>query len=333
MATENSATRSSHTVYTALNVPTHASFPSSACLQWSPDGQVILCTKSAVYILTPEDGLSLDTALAVRTPVAKDNIWMTNATNLAWYMTMIELGKGITYQWPAECQDWEVLSAGSLDISMRAVTCSPSNLTAGAGCALAILNSNFELSLWASTKNHLRGEWTKSADITAFLRDHYVSYQSPPSEKTLGAQITCISWSKQTDFGLSPAPPLDGSLLAAGNRAGAVILLRSELGSRAKSPVFHAASLQISDKPVTHAAWTSWQNGAPNVCRAFLACAASGGFVVVIEVVQSLAGAELTVDVKHHNPDVPLVKADNRVITAMAWIENDSGQFLVICKA
>lgn len=38
-------------IYTALNVPTVTAYPSTTCLQWSPDGQAYLTTKSAVYIM------------------------------------------------------------------------------------------------------------------------------------------------------------------------------------------------------------------------------------------------------------------------------------------
>jgi hypothetical protein len=58
---------------------------------------------------TPEHGVSLDNAQAIRTPVAKGNMWDTNATNLAWFMTMIEFGKSVIHQWPADCQGWIIL--------------------------------------------------------------------------------------------------------------------------------------------------------------------------------------------------------------------------------
>lgn len=35
-----------------------------------------------------------------------------------------------------------------------------------------------------------------------------------------------MTWSPQADFGLIPTPPVDGSLLIVGNRAGSLAFLR-----------------------------------------------------------------------------------------------------------
>lgn len=37
---------------------------------------------------------------------------------------------------------------------------------------------------------------------------------------------TGIEWSPQPDWGLTPAPPIDASLLAVGSRAGSITFLR-----------------------------------------------------------------------------------------------------------
>jgi hypothetical protein len=42
-----------------------------------------------------------------------------------------------------------------------------------------------------------------------------------------------VSWSPQVDFGLTPNPLLDASLLALGNRAGSITVMRHV------SPLFH----------------------------------------------------------------------------------------------
>lgn len=76
--------------------------------------------------------------------------------------------------------EWGAVALGSLDLSLRSVSVSPSNLTADAGfvhfkaffnqllsdcicssCVLAIVTSNLELSLWSAVKNHLKGQWAE----------------------------------------------------------------------------------------------------------------------------------------------------------------------------
>lgn len=76
------------------------------------------------------------------------------------------------------------MSLGSLDPSLAAVACSPSNLTTDAGsvalqhltakthsnqsrCVLAILDSNMEVCLYTAVKSYLTGKWQKVCyDVT-----------------------------------------------------------------------------------------------------------------------------------------------------------------------
>lgn len=77
-------------------------------------------------------------------------------------------------------------------------------------CILASLNSNLEVSLWAATNNHLKGEWMKASciyrvrlqindsyqiqDVTAFLSQHFLLPEKRASlEAVLQVQITSVS--------------------------------------------------------------------------------------------------------------------------------------------
>ena len=124
-------------------------------------------SKSAVYILvapyvhvammchinpvvqTPDPGINFDTTSVLKAPVAKEN---GNQKPLGWFRTMIEcnrerppekpqnwpdISQGIFRSSPYQrltgldsFKEWGATSLGSLDISVRSIVCSPSNLTA-----------------------------------------------------------------------------------------------------------------------------------------------------------------------------------------------------------
>ena len=89
-------------------------------------------------------------------------------------------------------------------------------------------------------------------DITAVLKERSLPGEDPVASQeqrylqTLHAQVNCmishsscitfniltlfriegVAWSQQADFGLTPNPLVDGSILALGNRAGSVVLMR-----------------------------------------------------------------------------------------------------------
>lgn len=90
--------------------------------------------------------------------------------------------------------EWGTLALGSMDIGLRAMTCSPSNLTGNGGCIFqflytyarisflfyfyrciaAILSSNMDLSLWHAAKNSMKGEWAK---VCAFFVVRLVNFR------------------------------------------------------------------------------------------------------------------------------------------------------------
>jgi hypothetical protein len=81
-------------------------------------------------------------------------------------------------------------------------------------------------------------------DATPYLQSLAIAQTGSRLQQTLQAQIVCTltwfclarifslslligsSWSKQPDFGAVPPCVRDGSLLALGNRAGSILLLR-----------------------------------------------------------------------------------------------------------
>jgi general transcription factor 3C polypeptide 4 len=83
--------------------------------------------------------------------------------------------------------------------------------------------------------------------------------------------IIGIEWSTQAEFGLSPATNLDGSLLACGNKAGSIFLLRFVIGRlmvqsliigvscNRKSSLNHAITVEVEQGQwVTRLAFAPW---------------------------------------------------------------------------
>ncbi|KAJ7279605.1 hypothetical protein C8J57DRAFT_1303790 [Mycena rebaudengoi] len=116
-------------VYSALTIPTVSSRPSLSCLQWLSDGQIFFLTKGCLYILTPDRGLPD----------------VHHRSHVKW-----------THKWPTGSQEWAVVSLSSIDIGLRAISCSPSNLTENGGCIAAVLIHNMDLSFWCPTKNSIK---------------------------------------------------------------------------------------------------------------------------------------------------------------------------------
>jgi hypothetical protein len=74
---------------------------------------------------------------------------------------------------------------------------------------IATLDSNMQLFLWTSVKNHLRGEWSKVryldsgvgmyqltciqlVDVTQYLKETLALHEFPsPTARTLQLQVTC----------------------------------------------------------------------------------------------------------------------------------------------
>lgn len=102
---------------------------------------------------TPDLGVNFDSSSAFKAPQIKNT---ESAKPLGWHKTIIKHDKNIVSQWSAESQgrfflnaphgphrcqfcliayqkEWGAVALGSLDLSLRTVSVSPSNLTADAG--------------------------------------------------------------------------------------------------------------------------------------------------------------------------------------------------------
>ncbi|EMD39169.1 hypothetical protein CERSUDRAFT_46938 [Gelatoporia subvermispora B] len=327
-------------VPTALSLPAVWAPPSAKCLQWSGDGQILLVTRSAVYILTPDAGVRVGATSIIRqAPELEDSQY--GIKQLGWLRTMIEYDKTLAYYWPAECQEWGTISLGSVDPTLRAVTPSPSNLTDNACCLIAVLNSNMELTIWGPGRDQIRGKWTKFVDVTAYLRESLPQDSADNVlARTLQAQATCIEWSPQADFNLSPTPKIDGSLLATGNRAGCVVLLRCLRDATLNYAVSSVAVLPIVNRSLNHLAWSPWRtaDNTNGICEAYLACGAGDGSITIVKVTQTLqctssvtTNSEITASVEIQ--DELANEHDGRIITGMKWLYSPRrGPMLVYCK-
>ncbi|KAH9943814.1 transcription factor IIIC subunit delta N-term-domain-containing protein [Amylocystis lapponica] len=271
-------------IYTALSLPAVSASPSANCLRWTGDGQLVMLTKSAVYILVLHFRLLFSSSDFNRSPIDTENLH-NGVPPIGWLRTMIEFDKTLAHQWPADCQDWGAVSLGSLDPVLRAVAASPSNISADGGCVVAVLNSNMELAIWAPVKNHLRGQWLKLRDVSPDL------FSALPIEETLAIRSAGIEWSSQADFALTPSPAIDGSLLAIGNRAGSITFLRYFGKPEANPDIRSVASLSVGDRWIVHLAWSPWRVSERGICEGFLACGSSDGSISVVRVVQTLLPA------------------------------------------
>lgn len=328
-------------VLSSLSLTGISAIPSLSCVQWSDDGQLLLQTRNALYIMSPEMGISLGTLTSAirQTPDARNG--QGGSRLFRWRKTVISQRGGCTHQWPVDCQDFAAVSLGSIDPVLRRVAASPSNVTADAGCLLAVLNSNMELAIWGPVKNRLIGEWTQLLDITAEMRARYAENDKLSLVHVLQVQSTCIEWSSQADFGLSPAPQIDGSLLAVGNRAGSVSFIRLSVnvdGTYESRPV---ANITLSDRWLTHVAWSSWRLSESLKCEAFVACGVGDGSIVLVKVVQDVrpipaaAGffpnyeLQATFEVLDIRPS----DSNGRGITGMHWVDVGSNPVLVFFTA
>ncbi|OAX44098.1 hypothetical protein K503DRAFT_706991 [Rhizopogon vinicolor AM-OR11-026] len=308
-------------IYTSLAVPTVISHPSERCLQWSDDGQACITTKAAVHIMTPDPGINFSTPPDIKASPGDEQ----GERPLGWFRTMIELARGHTHLWPSMCQDWGAVTLGSLDLSVRAVTCSPNNLTSRGRCVIAVLNSNAEVSLWVAHKNHLKGEWMNIQDVTGLLLD-------PGSSEDLvrgilRAQVTCLAWSKQPDYGITPTPFIDSSLLAMGNRAGSILFLRFNKNIDSEGSVSHIHTELLSDQWITHVSWSPWVTHGIGYCESLLAFSTAKGNVGLVKVVQTLQSNSNVGLVQEYTTSAvfdvqgPICEADKRGVTALTWVQ------------
>ncbi|KAF9220011.1 hypothetical protein BS17DRAFT_854039 [Gyrodon lividus] len=310
-------------IYTALSVPTVITHPSVRCLQWSEDGQLCLATKYAVHILTPDPGVNFSTPADIKSPIGDEQ----SDRPLGWYRTMIETTRGQIHSWPSIYQGWGSLSLGSLDVSVRAVACSPSGLTSRGRCVLAVLNSNMEVSLWAAGKNHLKGEWSNIQDVTGYILNlPGIGQDIDEASRTLGSQVVSIAWSGQPHFGIYPAPLLDASILAVGTRAGSVKIFRFA-GADSDGTVFLIHEVKTSEEWITHLAWSPWLILDEGKCQSLLAYATGGGGVGLIKISQTLQSTSdpgfvptYKLDVVSEQQIEAVFPPDKRAIPALDWV-------------
>ncbi|KAI0693750.1 transcription factor IIIC subunit delta N-term-domain-containing protein [Cytidiella melzeri] len=333
-----------HSVLATLSIPAVSTFPSERCIQWSGDGQVVVLTRQAIMIITPTLGISVEPSSI--TKQANDS--QRSDESLGWYRTMIERNKDHEpHQWAMDCQDWSAVALGSMDLSFVDVACSPSNLSSNAGCIFAVLDSNYEVSLYHTVKNHLTGQWQKVR--LRYFYQHVATYikslvsLSIRTAERIDSIFIGIAWSSQGDFCISPVSSLNASLLAIGTCAGAVHLLRHVVVASVSQDVTTIMNLietvQLSDKKITHIAWSSWTLKSTLQVEAFLACGSADGSIVVLMVTQSLvlpsspsASHVLSVIVTRSAPDTPC-KSTRRTTGALRWINlPDSEPVLVFSK-
>lgn len=308
-------------IYTSLAVTTVILNPSERCLQWSDDGQACITTKATVHIMTPDSGINFSTPPDIKALRGDEKGEQT----LGWFRTMIEPARGQTHIWPSICQDWGAITLGSLDVSLRGVACSPSNLTSRGRCVITILNSNAEVSLWTAAKNHLKGEWTNIQDVTGLLLD--TASSEDIIRNTLRAQVTSLAWSKQPDYRITPTPILDSSVLALGNRAGCIEFFRFNRNNNSGGSLSHIHTEPLSDHWITHLSWAPWITHAVGHCESLLAFSTDNGNVGLVKVTQNLQSTSNVGFVPEYTTSAvfdvqgPICEADKRGVTALTWVQ------------
>ncbi|KAJ7040982.1 putative zinc-finger of transcription factor IIIC complex-domain-containing protein [Mycena alexandri] len=308
---------SSLPIYTSLNVPM------VACIPGLPDGQACFLTKTALYMMTPDHGLNFEPSSAIKSTLDKDK--SPEVEPLGWYRTLIQFDR-------AQSQDWNAIVLGSVDIALWAVTMSPSNISAHAGCVLAALSSSMDLTIWTAGRNGLKGEWIKLFDVTPFLLDQFSEENN--TVRALRSQVVSIKWSQQADFGLTPTPLDNGSLLLAGNRAGMLLFLRYR-----DSSVELVNALSVSEQWIVCLGISSWVPVELGKCDAHVAYATDDGVVGVVKIRQTAEnapatspfGLNLSIKLVISTP-TELCTADRRPCNALKWIEVPGSLILAYSK-
>ncbi|KAJ7476199.1 hypothetical protein FB451DRAFT_1246153 [Mycena latifolia] len=289
-----------------------------------------IASRPSLRILFPDHGRSLTTPdrgvhLSAQLP---GNV---QDSHVNWFSTMIDFNPRDVHSWPAGTQEWGGISLGSMDVGLRAISCSPSNLTGNGGCVAAILSSNMDLSLWHTPKNTIRGEWVKLYEAMPFTAE--LTSQEPYSkaEQTIRSQITSLSWSSHADFDVSPAPRLNGSLLVTGARWNFDVLRFK------KSALEHVTTHEVSDQWITHLAFSSWTAVAGEKSEIKLAYGTADGSVGLVKITQSLysvpssSGFSFDFTIQTHvEKIIPIIlQPDNTGITALSWIFPPGNMILV----
>ncbi|KAF8757947.1 putative zinc-finger of transcription factor IIIC complex [Rhizoctonia solani] len=286
---------------------------STDVLKYSPDGQIAVVTRGAIYIVTPD--------LSSSPHIEKD---IFRGDRLGWLKTAIH-DIGITKAWSdgrtGPRKEWNTLSLATAENVWQAVSWSPSGLNRLGGCLLASLTNNLQVIIWAPVKNPLTGEWSKVADITEYQISSYGGDDEITAEDLQKCQSCSIAWSdslhKEEAF---PSTAPCHSLLAVGARSGDVSFFRWDLKADAARYCF---SSKVADAWITKLTWSNWRlenrTGSSQFGAASLACGLSNGSVWVLNIKQELDGRE------QYSVDSTLVaEPDSRSITAMTFVESNS---------
>ncbi|KAF7777534.1 hypothetical protein Agabi119p4_3606 [Agaricus bisporus var. burnettii] len=308
-------------VRSTLTFPTATSHPSFTCLQWSSDGQLFFATKSVLYILTPEYGITYDNAAVMKSISSDKN--GSEQPAVGWFRTAVQFDEGEPCKWSEYSQDWSTVSLGSIDQNLWSVAISPSNLSSTSGCIVATLSSNLDLRLWSAARNSLKGEWKKVYDVTPYLLDKFQALSDDSQIIwTLHSQVTSICWTR-ANFGVTPTPTCSGSLLAVGNRAGSVILLRF-----VRDTLHFVQDITLDDHWITNLVFSESNLSEPGTASGILAYGTSSGALGTIEITQRLVeGAGSSLFGPDYNVETSVqryglaVQPDEAGIAAMQWIE------------
>ncbi|EKM83014.1 hypothetical protein AGABI1DRAFT_118415 [Agaricus bisporus var. burnettii JB137-S8] len=308
-------------VRSTLAFPTATSHPSFTCLQWSSDGQLFFATKSVLYILTPEYGITYDNAAVMKSISSDKN--GSEQPAVGWFRTAVQFDEGEPCKWSEYSQDWSTVSLGSIDQNLWSVAISPSNLSSTSGCIVATLSSNLDLRLWSAARNSLKGEWKKVYDVTPYLLDKFQALSDDSQIIwTLHSQVTSICWTR-ANFGVTPTPTCSGSLLAVGNRAGSVILLRF-----VRDTLHFVQDITLDDHWITNLVFSESNLSEPGTASGILAYGTSSGALGTIEITQRLVeGAGSSLFGPDYNVETSVqryglaVQPDEAGIAAMQWIE------------
>lgn len=136
--------------------------------------------------------------------------------------------------------------------------------------------------------------------------------------------IAGLSWSKSVELGRSSSSFLstqlhDVSLLAVGSRAGRVTFFRYDKRS---SQCDIVQSIVVSDRSVTHLAWTGW-SGDSESARATLAASCTDGRVAIIAISCQLQSSGSPRFEFEYDEAMDPEFIDRRGITALYWAERD----------
>ncbi|KNZ77392.1 Putative transcription factor tau subunit sfc9 [Termitomyces sp. J132] len=247
-------------IHSSVNFPVIVP-PSTTSLQWSNDGQLFILTKSEIYIMT------LNYGAMIKLPKSKSN---SHDKSSCWFRTIIDFDRKGIQNWGDISQDWAAVALGSFDIGLRTMAISPSGLTDDAGCVAAVLSSNMDLSLWGPKDNWVQGEWTFYTQVTC-------TFLSGAPRNIISSPIFLgLTWSRQADFGINPAPVVDGSFLVLGTRGGTIVFFRFYNGA-----AYYIDEVQIADHWVTLLAFSPWTVVKKGRCKSILIAISVTQYLIV----------------------------------------------------